>query len=163
MVKGHPINQHIKITGWAQRFGRVFKTPGDIFFIFWIGFFIWRLPQAMQKEDLPGFLERIRQAHRPSAINLPASVDRIVRLRQPWFSLPRLSARNTCYTRAITLYRFLHSPEMKSKIHFGVEPARKPGDSTHGHAWVTVNGQMLEPPDPVVAGRVKELYVFPPE
>jgi len=145
-------------SGHVGRFRRVFKSPGDVPLILRIGLFILTLPKAMEKSDLPDFLEHLRQAPRPKADNLAASVERIVRLRQPWFRLPILSARNTCYSRAITLYRFVHIPEGKLKIHFGVEPARNPDDNAHGHAWVTANDKMLEPLNPVVAGRVKELY-----
>jgi len=149
--------------GLFHRIGRVLKSPGDILLIFCIGLFIWTLPRAMQKSGLPDFLERIRHARRPKAADLAAGVERIARLRQPWFRIPPLTSRNTCYTRAITLYRFLCVSEGNLKIHFGLEPSRTPGDHPHGHAWVTADGEILEPPDPVVAGLVRELYVYPPE
>jgi len=149
--------------GLFCRIGRVLKSPGDIPLIFRIGLFIWALPRAMEKSGLPDFLERIRHARRPKAVDLAAGMERIARLRQPWFRIPPLASRNTCYTRAITLYRFLCVSDGNLKIHFGLEPSRTPGDHTHGHAWVTVDGKILEPPDPLVAGHVKELYVYPQE
>ncbi len=163
MVEGPFPKQKSDYPGLLNRVGRVFKSPGDLTLIFRIGFFIWALPRTMQKSGLPKFLERIQDARRPHALDLADGVERIARLRQPWFRLPALAPRNTCYTRAITLYRFLSVPNSSLKIHFGVEPSRNPGDPMHGHAWVTADGNMLEPPDPVLAGRVKELYVYPPE
>jgi len=147
--------------GFFRRLSRMFKTPGDILLTFRIGLFIYRLPGAMQKSDLPSLLKKFRQASGPWVVDLDTGVARIARLRQPWFRLPFLGTRNTCYVRALTLYRFLHAPDSSIKIHFGVEPPRIPGERTRGHAWVTANGKMLEPPDPVVSGRVKELYVYP--
>lgn len=46
--------------------------------------------------------------------------------------------------------------------HFGVEPGADANDRIHGHAWVTLDGELLEAPEPVLAGRVRELYVYPP-
>jgi hypothetical protein len=34
-------------------------------------------------------------------------------------------------------------------------------DRLRGHAWVTLGGELLEAPAPVMAGRVSELYVYP--
>ena len=147
--------------GLFRRLSRMFKTPGDILLTIRIGLFVFRLPRATQKSDLPSLLKKFRQASGPLAVDLDTGVARIARLRQPWFRLPYLGTRNTCYVRALTLYRFLNIPGSSIKIHFGVEPPRIPGEHTRGHAWVTANGKMLEPPDPVVSGRVKELYVYP--
>ena len=144
-----------------KRIGRVFKSPEDILFAVQIGLFIFRLPTAMQKQDLPSLLKKFQHATGPRFVDLDAGVARIVRLRQPWFRLPPLSARNTCYVRALTLFRFLNIRNKDIKMHFGVEPPRTPGGHTRGHAWVTADGKMLEAPDPVVAGRVKEIYVYP--
>lgn len=46
--------------------------------------------------------------------------------------------------------------------HFGVEPGADANDRIRGHAWVTLDGELLEAPEPVLAGRVRELYVYPP-
>lgn len=146
-----------------HRLGKVFKSPGDIPLVFHIGYFLWTLPRDLERSVLPGFLQNIRSAPRPKADDLKSGVERIARLRQSWFRLPPLAARNTCYTRALTLFRFLDVPEGCMRIHFGVEPPRTPRGHPHGHAWVTANDEILEPPEPVVAGHVKELYVYPPE
>jgi hypothetical protein len=49
------------------------------------------------------------------------------------------------------------------RIHFGVEPGVSATDRLRGHAWVTVDGALLEAPEPVLAGRVRELYAYPSE
>ncbi len=161
MVKGPKTQKGHVSRGLFRRIRSVFKTPEDIWLACRIGFFIFWLPHAMQKSDLPSLLKKIRSARSPAMNDLAEGVARIVRLRQPWFRLFALRARNTCYVRALTLYRFLDIPGSDMKIHLGVEPPRIPGEHTRGHAWVTVGGRMLEPPDPVLAGRVKELYVYP--
>lgn len=144
-----------------QRLLGLFKTPGDIPLFFRIGLFIWLLPRAMKKSDLPDFLRKLRDAPRPMAADPSSGVARVARLRAPWFKLRPLAARNTCYTRAITLYRYVGVSGGRLRIHFGIEPANTPGGPPRGHAWVTASGRILEPPDPVIAGRVKDIYVFP--
>lgn len=144
-----------------QRLLGIFKTPADIALFFRIGLFIWLLPWAMKKSDLPRFLKKLRDAPRSMAADPASGVARVARLRAPWFKLRPLAARNTCYIRAITLYRYMGVSGERIRIHFGIEPAHTPGGPPRGHAWVTASGRILEPPDPVIAGRVKDIYVFP--
>jgi hypothetical protein len=68
-----------------------------------------------------------------------------------------LRARDTCYLRAFTLYRFLEAGEAPVGIHFGIERPRQGGDRLRGHAWVTVDGQLLEGPEAVAAGAITEI------
>ena len=70
-------------------------------------------------------------------------------------SAPRLRRRNTCYVRAFTLYRFVDAGTRDVRIHFGVEPDRS--DRLRGHAWVTVDGEMLEGPPEVTTGSIVEV------
>ena len=148
---------------FVGRLKALLNTPNDIFLLIRIGFFIWALPRAMKKSDLPGFLERLRRAPRKTATDIETGVAQVARLRSPWLRLPLLGKRNTCYTRAITLFRYLEVPGELIRIHFGVEPAVTPGGHPRGHAWVSAGNKILEPPDPLVAGRVKEIYAFPEE
>ncbi len=68
-----------------------------------------------------------------------------------------------CYVRALTLYRFLDPGAALLRIHFGVEPGVDAADRLRGHAWISVGGDIFETPDPVRAGRVREIYGHPPE
>ena len=57
--------------------------------------------------------------------------------------------------RAFTLYRFVDAGERDLRIHFGVELDRS--DRLHGHAWVTVDGELLEGPPEVTDGSIVEV------
>ena len=82
-----------------------------------------------------------------------------MRLRTAWLRLPFLRARNTCYLRAFTLYRFLDAGDRRVGIHFGIQPPAQPGDRLRGHAWVTVDGLLLEGPEEVARGGILEIPV----
>ena len=144
-----------------QGLRRTFDSPWDVPLCLRIGWFVWRLPASMERRPLPEVLAGIRQPMGDAGEAIDGQVGRIGRLRQAWLNLPSLAARNTCYVRAITLYRFLRPDRGTLRIHFGVEPGVSPDDRVRGHAWVTHEGDLLEPPEPVVAGRVREIYVFP--
>ncbi len=145
-----------------QGLGRTFRQPSDVLLCLRIGYFLCVLPRRLERLPLPEILRRIGASGRragATANPIDADVERVARLRQAWLNLPRLAARNTCYVRAITLFRFLDGGG-KLCIHIGVEPGVAADDRLRGHAWVTHQGRLLEPPEPVVAGRVKELYVY---
>jgi len=146
---------------WAwQGFGRTFRQPSDVLLCLRIGCFLCALPYRLERSPLPDILRQVAAGRRRAAVDpVDAGVERIARLRQAWLNLPMLAARNTCYVRAITLFRFLDGGG-KLCIHIGVEPGVAPDDRLRGHAWVTHRGRLLEPPEPVLAGRVKELYVY---
>jgi hypothetical protein len=136
------------------------KRPEDIPLALQIGVFILALPHKLSRSDLPRLMDEIRYSPRPKG---SVDLERISRLRRPWLWLPILNARNTCYVRAMTLYRFLDPREGDLRIHFAVEPGRNPEDRLRGHAWVTVDGEVLEEPVHVLAGRLREIYVHPPK
>lgn len=138
------------------------KQIDDIPLTLGIGVFIWKLPGKLSRSDLPQFLDKIRNSPRPSGIDTRSDVERICRLRRLWLWLPILSARNSCHVRAMTLYRFLDPRKRQLQIHFAVEPGRNPDDRLHGHAWVTVDGEVLEEPIHLLEGRLHEIYVHPP-
>lgn len=75
--------------------------------------------------------------------------------------MPLLRRRNTCYVRALTLYRFIHPGKGNLKIHFGVEPKIPPNDRLRGHAWVTIDGILVEAPTPVLEGRISTDLLLP--
>jgi len=138
------------------------KQIDDVPVAFQIGFFILMLPKRLSGTNLPNFLNKVRNSPRPPGVNTLSNFERISRLRNPWLWLPPLGSRNTCYVRALTLYRFIDPEDKDVRIHFGVEPGINPADRIHGHAWVTVNGDVLEEPIHLVAGRLQEIYVHPP-
>jgi hypothetical protein len=138
------------------------RRPSDVALAIRIGYFVLIIPRKLAKADLPRFLREVRESQRPSADDMQMATERIIRLRSLWLWLPMLSSRNTCYVRALTLYRFLDSKKSDIRLYFGVEPGINPNDRLRGHAWVTVDGKIMEPPDPVLSGRVKTIYSHPP-
>jgi hypothetical protein len=127
-----------------------------------LGYFVWRTPSVLQVVHLSRLLESYRTRSRPPARSLTASVERLSRLSWPWLRLSWFRDRDTCYLRALLLYRFLDAGDADLRIHFVVEPARAPADRLRGHAWVTVDGQALGVEDPGVVARSQALYTYPP-
>jgi hypothetical protein len=132
--------------GAAIRLARVVRRPSDLAVMARIGWFVLRLPDDVQRSHLGEFLNRLASAPRPAARAPGEGAERIVRLRQPWLRVPGLRSRDTCYIRALTLYRFLDAPGHVVRLHVGAEWHDKPGGVLHGHAWVTLDGQILEGP-----------------
>jgi hypothetical protein len=144
----------------AKHLLRSIKTVGDIPLVVRIGLFLLTVPNRVDRIDLTDFLFEVSHAPRPRADSVTSNHERIIRLRGFWLCLPVLRWRNTCYVRALTLYRFLDSSRGRLRIHFGVEPGVEPGDRLRGHAWVTFNGKVLEE-RAVLNGDVREIYVHP--
>ena len=145
--------------GLWQRFRAIVREPSDFRLALRVGYFLCRAPADLERVSLPEFLASLRAADRPSAPDVWSAMERIVRLREAWLRLPGLRARNTCYLRALTLYRFLDADGGAVGIHFGIEPPRRPGDRLRGHAWITVDGRLLEGPEAVAAGGILEIPV----
>jgi hypothetical protein len=146
---------------FARGWRRTFRSSGDFILALRIGWFVWSLPRHMARAPLPDLLARLgsTSSAEPAAIGL--GVERVARLRQAWLNRSLLAGRNTCYVRALTLFHFLHADRGELRFHLGVEPVVDHDDRLRGHAWVSYRGELLEPPEPVSAGRVEELYVFP--
>jgi hypothetical protein len=149
--------------GFRQALRRTLVHPGDLLFAVQLGYFIWRAPHWLATMSLPNLLGKLSSAPRPAAPSTAASLERIIRLSQIWFKLTPLRAHNTCYLRALTIYRFLYTQEGVAQIHFAVEPARTAEDHIRGHAWVTVDELIIEPPPQTVAARARAIYSYPPE
>lgn len=147
------MNRH-NLAHWARR---ALRHPGDVLFAARIGWFIWRCPAGIERNDLAAFLAGLQQGARPAAADVEASRRRIVELRDAWLRLRPLRTHNTCYVRAFTLYRFVDAPGHDVAIHFGVEARRR--ERLHGHAWVTVDGTLLEGPPEVYLGTIVEVNV----
>jgi hypothetical protein len=120
-----------------------------------VGHFILRAPARLARTELPVFLARIAAQPRNGS-NFP----RIDRLTRRWLRLPLMRARDTCYLRSLVLFRFVDSNGGDLCLHFGVDEPRDAGERLHGHAWVSLNGQALNPPGTLGEGRLKEIYRF---
>jgi len=120
-----------------------------------------RLPRRLDRQPLDRLLSELASRPRDISPDVQSDARRISRLRQAWLASPLFRARNTCYVRALTMFRFLADDGRSMRIHFGVEPGTDPGDRVRGHAWVTVGDDVLEAPQPLLSGRVSELYAFP--
>jgi len=148
--------------GLFRRLRRIFRRPADFCLALQIGYFLWSAPQRMEKNGLPALLKELSSQPRPTAPSALASVERIARLRGIWLRRGFFRSRNTCYLRALTLYRFIDDRNRCIRIHYGIEQGC--GKDRHrGHAWVTVDGMLWEAPDATLDGCVREIYVFPPK
>ena len=132
--------------GLAQSLGHTVRAASDIPWLVRIGWFVLRLPSDVERTHLEGFLRRLATAPRPDAADAHLGAERIGRLRQPWLRVPGLRSRDTCYVRALTLYRFLDPGAHDIQLRVGVEWFDKVGGVLRGHAWITLDGQVLEGP-----------------
>lgn len=132
--------------GAAARLKAVLREPGDVLFILRIGWFVLRLPREVERRNFGEYLEHLARAPRPRAADPRQSRDRIARLRTPWLRLPRLRGRDTCYVRALTLYRFVDAPPGAVELRVGAEWFDHPGGVLRGHAWVALGDEVLEGP-----------------
>jgi hypothetical protein len=143
--------------GFIQRVRRIVKRPADVRFALEIGYFMWRAPTLLHRQNLRAFLAELRTLPRPAAADAKTSLERVLRLRRLWLALPLMRSRDNCYVRAMTLYRFLDAGAHAVSIHFGIEERDDPGERLRGHAWVSVDGQFLEGPPQVLNARIREM------
>lgn len=132
--------------GIAVRLGDTIDAAADIPWLLRIGWFVLRLPSDVERTHLEELLVKLQRAPRPSATEPRAGADRVARLRHPWLRVPGLRSRDTCYVRALTLYRFLDPGTHDVQLRVGVEWHDRPGGVLRGHAWVTLDGAVLEGP-----------------
>lgn len=132
--------------GLALRLGRTVRQPSDIAWLLRIGWFVVRLPSDVERTHLSVFLKRIATDPRPAATDPLASAERAARLRTPWVRTPGLRSRDTCYVRALTMYRFLDPVGHDVELQIAAEWFDKPGGLLRGHAWVSMDGRVLEGP-----------------
>jgi hypothetical protein len=71
-------------------------------------------------------------------------------------SLPRFWRMNTCYVRALIIYRFLPAADHDVLLHIGIEQ-RGEARELHGHAWLTLDDELLEAPDDVLLSSLREV------
>lgn len=131
---------------------RALRHPGDAIVTLQIALFIRRLPKALAKSDLRAFL---RKLDRERTCRIP--LERVLRVRGAVLRMLRRS--DTCYARAFTLYRFLDVAPERIDLRLGIEPPRLASDRIRGHAWVLLDGEILEGPDPEALARSRDLVV----
>ena len=120
-----------------------------------VGHFIVRAPARMARSELPAFLDRVAAQPRDGS-----DFARVARLTRRWLRLWPLRSRDTCYLRSLVLFRFVDAGDGELCLHFGVDEPRTGGERLHGHAWVSLKGRVLNPPDTLGEGRLKEIYRF---
>jgi hypothetical protein len=143
----------------VTRARNVIQGPGDALLALSIGAFLVRAPAELEAQDLRGYLELLRHRPRPRAPDLVGGTARVTRIRDAWLRAPGLRRRDSCYVRALTLYRFLDAGDRDVRLHVGVESAPGPDGRLHGHAWVTVDGEVLEGPPEYVMARIREMPI----
>ena len=119
-----------------------------------VGHFILRAPARLGRTPLPSFLARLA-----AQIRHGAEFAEVHRLTQRWLRLPGLRGADTCYLRSLVLFRFVDPRGGDLCLHFGVDEPRD-GGRLHGHAWVSLRGEMLNPPPSHAEGRLREIYRY---
>lgn len=132
--------------GIAIRLPRIVRRPADVAWLIRVGWFIARLPSDVGRSHLTELLARYASDPRPRAADPTTAAEGVIRLRTPWLRLPGLRSRDTCYVRALTLYRFVDAGGGDPQFRVGAEWFDRPGGVLRGHAWVTVDGQTIEAP-----------------
>lgn len=116
-----------------------------------VGWFIARAPALLAQRNLRSFVRELRAGSYPrgsrEAINAIAA----------FWLIHFFPARNTCYGRALTLYRFLDEHDSDVALHLGIEPKRWENDRLRGHAWVSLRGEILEGPPEAYEGNLREI------
>ncbi len=143
--------------GIAQRWQCIVRESGDPALLLAIGLFIARAPRMVQNSDWRQLLETLRS--RPGT---RANAQRIMRLRTFWLCKPFFASHNTCYIRALTLYRFLETGGENIGLHIGIEHRTNEHERLHGHAWVTLGDTIIEAPPAALEGRIREIRIRAP-
>ncbi|MFN2449583.1 MAG: lasso peptide biosynthesis protein [Candidatus Baltobacteraceae bacterium] len=139
--------------GIAQRFRAVVGHPRNLPLFVQVGWFIATAPNRMAKTELSSFVRTLREGALRRA-------DRGTLSRMRAFWLVRFFPRhNTCYIRAMTLYRFLQCDTGRLRLHFGIEHRSNSRERLHGHAWVSHDGSVIEGPPIAFTGGVREIVL----
>lgn len=148
--------------GHWRRLRHAIRQPRDLIYALRLGVFIARLPRRVATHSLPALLESMHGQRVLPARNVDEGVERLARLGAVWTGLPVFRGHQNCYVRAMYTFRFLAVNGASKRIHFLVEPGESPGAHPKGHAWVTVDGRILDTEVAHLAQRCREIYSFPP-
>lgn len=127
--------------------------PSDALLTLHMAAFMARVPRLLARGDLPTTLASLRKGRFVPR----ASFDRIRTIRGICLRIPHLANRNTCYVRALALYRYVNAPDEALAVHLGIEHHDAAHTRLHGHAWVTLHGTVLEAPTAVTDGKIYEI------
>ncbi len=120
-----------------------------------IGWFLLRVPHMLGRGNMRAFVRQLRSRSYPrgthEAINAIAA----------FWLIHFFPDRNTCYGRALTLYRFLDARDGDVRLHMGIEPKRSENDRLRGHAWVSLRGAIVEGPREAYEGNLREIVLEP--
>lgn len=131
------------------------REPANAWLALHIGWFIVWARRRLARQALPQFIADLR---RRGIVRVPhASADRVIRFRNWWLNRPALQKCNTCYVRAMTLYRFLDAQDDDLRLHIGIETRENTSERLRGHAWISLAGRMIEGPEAVAQGRIREI------
>ena len=133
------------------------REPANMYLALHIGLFIMSAQRRMARQTLPEFIAGLRRRSFPRVPRV--SCDRVVHVRNAWLRQRWLRKCDTCYVRAMTLYRFLDVPDASVRLHLGIETRERPDERLRGHAWVSLDQRMLEGPEAVAQGRIREIPV----
>ena len=137
------------------------RQPRDLWLLLRIAIFLRTAPARLERQGLAAMLRVMEGRPRPLCTDPAAGVRRIARLRNFVLRQPGFHSRDTCYLRALTLFRFLDAGGRDLRFQLAVEPGEADGRQ-HGHAWITVSGESFEPPEAVQHGRTTHLFAYPP-
>lgn len=132
---------------------RLATRPTEAFLALHMAAFIARVPRLLAKGDLPTVLRSLRK----DRFVPRAPFERIRTIRGICLRLAPLANRNTCYVRALALYRYVDAPDDALAVHLGIEHQDAAHTRLHGHAWVTLRGAVLEAPTAVTDGKIYEI------
>ena len=135
-----------------RRAFRALARPADLLSAVAVAWFVLRLPATLQRSDVRTFL---RDVDRRRDCRVP--LDRVLRARG--VVLRVLRRFDNCYARAFTLYRFLDVAPQRLELRLGIEPPRFAQDRLRGHAWIMLDGELLEGPEAAAIARSRELRV----
>lgn len=119
-----------------------------------VGHFLMRAPSRLARNELPAFLAKLAAQPRDGS-----DFARVTRLSRRWLRLFPLRSRDTCYLRSLVFFRFIDARGGDLCVHFGVDEPQA-GERLHGHAWVSLDGKLLNPPATLAEGRLREIYRF---
>lgn len=148
--------------GFRSRLRQIIREPSDLWLFGQIGWFIWRVPSQVATENLGRYLNDLIKKRSVTSRSLDENLERILRLAEPWLRLGPFRSRNTCYTRAFVLYRFLAVGTPDLSFRFGIDTHSAVDQRLHGHAWVTVDGIPYGMDDSAIPDNCQIVYTHPP-
>lgn len=143
---------HLRMTArlreWATKARHKFSGPGELALL--ARMVLWTVALRMLKHSapLPRLVALVRRV--PSARPRNRGEERRIVTLARWAArLTQWRAKGTCLERALVTYRYLMAANASPMLVIGITSPEDSGavDATRGHAWVTTDGQPVEPSD----------------